>query len=217
MLRSVWERHWCERRESIFEHVCSFYRKFLIANQLRFYIERYFPREGIFMEMGSGTCESSVKIAKKNRTLGALDFSATALAIAKKNGIMHFYIQADIFSLPFKEESIDGIWNVGVMEHFTEKELLQILKEFNRVLRAGAHCILLWPWIIAPSHLLFSTYERISRKLGTHIQVFPPSPSMFKHRKPIKDVLREAGFVDVKFHPPFFDLTHWVVVGRKIR
>lgn len=211
----TWEAHWREKRERIFERVCSFYRKCFIANQVRVHVERYFPREGIFLEMGAGTCESSVKITRGKRILGAVDFSASALAIAKENAFMHFYIQADIFSLPFRDSSVNGIWNVGVMEHFTREELLKILKEFNRVLRKGGYCILLWPWIIAPSHLIFNTYEWIIRKLGTNIQVFPASPSMFKHRKPVESILKEAGFGDIRFHHPLLDLTHWVVVGRK--
>lgn len=214
----IWDEHWAKKkgvRNIIFEKVVSFYRRSLIATQVRVYIDRYFPQIGIFLELGSGTSESSIRILKRNRLLGAVDFSPYALSRAKKISVVDFYIQADIFKLPLKDESIDGIWNVGVMEHFTEDELIQILREFNRVLRENRCCILFWPWILAPSHLIFSSYERILKGIGIHKQIFPETHSMFKRHKTVEKILKKAGFVEIKFHPPLFDLTHWVVVGCK--
>jgi len=215
--RKTWERYWAEKesRNSILENIFSLYRRSLIATQVCIYVERYFPQKGIYMELGSGTSETSVKILRRNRILGAVDFSSHALSRARKISIMDFYIQADIFKLPLKDESIDGIWNVGVMEHFTEVELIQILKEFNRVLKNDRFCVLFWPWILAPSHIIFGTYERILRKMRIYKQIFPDAPSMFKRKEYVKKLMKKAGFADVRFHPPLFDFTHWVVVGHK--
>ena len=216
--REIWERYWAEKkglRNLILENIFSLYRKSLIATQVCIYVERYFPQKGICLELGSGTSEASVKISKRNRILGAVDFSSHALSIARKISIMDFYIQADIFKLPLKDESIDGIWNVGVMEHFTEVELIQILKEFIRVLKNDRFCILFWPWTLAPSHIIFGTYERILRKMRIYKQIFPDAPSMFKRKEYVKKLMKKAGFADVRFHPPLFDFTHWVVVGHK--
>ena len=215
--KEVWVGYWNKRgMRSFLNKAISLYRKFFIAIQVCIYVDRYFPKRGIFLEMGSGTTETSIKIPKRNRILGAVDLSFYILLKAKNISKMDFYIQADIFKLPLKDESIDGIWNVGVMEHFTENELIQILIEFNQVLRTGSYCILFWPWVLAPSHLIFNSYERIFRKIGIYKQVFPEAPSMFKHRRPVEEIMRKAGFDEIKCHPPLFDLTHWVVVGRKL-
>lgn len=177
---------------------------------------RYFPLKGTFLELGSGTSEASIRISKQNRMLGAVDFSSYALSRAKKIPLIDFCLQADILSLPLKNASIDGIWNVGVMEHFTQDELVKILQEFNRVLRKDGCCVLFWPWVLAPSHLIFNAYERILGKIGIHKQVFPKTYSMFKRRRAIEGMMIKAGFMEVNFHPPLFDFTHWVVVGNKV-
>ena len=214
----IWDRHWTKKkgmRNLFFDKAATFYRKYLIATQVRVYVERYFSLKGTFLELGSGTSETSIRISKQNRMLGAVDFSSYALSSAKKSRIMDFCIQADILRLPLKTASIDGIWNVGVMEHFTRDELVKILREFNRVLREDGCCVLFWPWALAPSHLIFSSYETILGKIGIHKQVFPKTYSMFKRRKAVEEIMLKAGFMEVNFHPPLFDFTHWVVVSKK--
>lgn len=51
---------------------------------------------------------------------------------------MDIRLSGDISSLPFPDHSVDGIWNVGVMEHFEHADIYLILREFGRILRAGA-------------------------------------------------------------------------------
>lgn len=215
----IWSRYWTKKkgiRNFIFEKAVGFYRQYLIATQVRVYVERHFPLKGIFLELGSGTSETSIRILKQNRMLGAVDFSSYALSRAKKSPLIDFCIRADIFKLPLKDASVDGIWNVGVMEHFTRDENIKILHEFNRVLIKDGCCVLFWPWALAPSHIIFSSYERILGKIGIHKQVFPKTYSMLKRRRAVEGIMIKAGFMEVKFHPPLFDLTHWVVVGHKL-
>lgn len=232
--KKVWDKHWSGRRwrgsgsgSSLFERVSSFYRRNFIARQVRTYTDRYFPREGFFLECGSGTSESSSRIPRRGRRLFcAVDFSYKALSMAKKERSekgtrMDFFVQADNFNLPFKDESVDGIWNVGVREHFGEDELVEILAEFKRVLKKNRCCVLFWLWVLAPSHLLFSSYEKIQGWRGIDKKLFPDSPSMFKRwgssggSSRVVRRLEEMRFAEIKFHPPLFDLTHWAVVLRK--
>lgn len=217
--KETWDKHWFAKNEIknlIFERSVSFYRKYLTGTQVCTHVNRYFSKKGIFLEMGSGTCESSYRVSKQDRSLGAVDISEYALLRARSTSKMDFFIQADIFKLPLKNSSIDGIWNVGVMEHFSKEDLIKILNEFNRVLKKNSYCILFWPWTIAPSHIIFSSYEKIFRIVGIYKQVFPRATSMFKHRKSIENMLKVAGFSNVTFHLPLFDFTHVVVVGHKL-
>jgi ubiquinone/menaquinone biosynthesis C-methylase UbiE len=70
----------------------------------------------------------------------------------------------DIFSLPFQDNSIDGLWNVGVMEHFTHDQIDAILREFRRVLKPHGRIVLLWP-------ATFSIPQRILRVLEWFINL----------------------------------------------
>lgn len=143
---SVWLQHWSEKNQrSIWQRFFSFYRKAVFARTVRFFTDRYFPPSGILVEAGSGTSETSMRIDKHNgaRTLVAVDI--VRFVLEQCHPVMDAKLAGDIFRLPFKENSVDGIWNVGVMEHFTQEQIDQILGEFHRVLRPRAPMILLWP------------------------------------------------------------------------
>jgi SAM-dependent methyltransferase len=86
--------------------------------------------------------------------------------------VMDVKICGDVFALPFADNSVDGIWNVGVMEHFTHDQIDRILTEFHRVLKPGARVILLWP-------AAFSPPQRILRVLEWFINM-RPRPAKFR-------------------------------------
>jgi ubiquinone/menaquinone biosynthesis C-methylase UbiE len=73
--------------------------------------------------------------------------------------------RADIFDMPFAEDSFDLVWNEGVLEHFEDAGVVRALQEMGRVSRgfvlvdvpyAGAKGYMLskswmqahgqWPW-----------------------------------------------------------------------
>lgn len=67
-----------------------------------------------------------------NKTL--LDLNPLAINIAKKafgkmNSNAQFFI-ADMFNMPFKNETYDIVFNSGVIEHFDKKERSRALKEY---------------------------------------------------------------------------------------
>lgn len=112
------------------------------------FIDKYFKDSGIFIEMGSGSSQTSVLINKRSRKFYALDFAFDAVAHARFIPVMDGGIQGNLFSLPFSNDSIDGIWNLGVMEHFTDSEIDTILTEFYRTLKPASYAILFWPPLI---------------------------------------------------------------------
>jgi SAM-dependent methyltransferase len=76
-------------------------------------------------------------------------------------------IRATIFATPFRSDSIDGIWNLGVMEHFSESEIQRSLQEFRRVLKPDGVIILFWPaeknlsrWILGPIESFVTGWRR---------------------------------------------------------
>ncbi len=133
-----WERFWNSHFESGFiQKLLYIIRTRLIARSVRHFVERYFPDQGIFVEAGSGSSQSSSGIYKRSRRLYSLDVVYEALSHARQVPVMDGGIQSDIFVLPFPDDSVDGIWNLGVIEHFTDGEIDRILTEFSRVLKKG--------------------------------------------------------------------------------
>ena len=90
-----------------------------------------------FMEAGCGTSNIALVLAKDGAKCFQLDLSSNAMTISKevfaKGGEKGFLIQGDLFHLPFEDDSLDLVWNVGVLEHFTEDLQDDILKEMIRV------------------------------------------------------------------------------------
>lgn len=141
-----WTEHWAgDKQQSAPQRFFSFYRRAVFARTVAWFIERYFPESGVLLEAGSGTAESSMRIRKHagRRVLVAVDLVLPV--VAHCHPVMDVRVAADVFRLPFADASVDGIWNVGVMEHFTHDLIDAMLGEFRRVLRPGAPLLLLWP------------------------------------------------------------------------
>jgi len=196
--KNTWNEHWISIKNSPFEKILTFIRFNIIAKELSNIIEDYFPQEGFFIDAGSGTSQTAIKIKKKNRKLIALDISHPILEYAKKqNTKIDSFINSDILKLPFKNSSIHGIWNLGVMEHFSLQEINNILNEFSRVLKKNGIFIAFWPATYGPVNILFSSLEFLLRKKH---KFFPNEPSLLKSKKWLKNIIKNNNnFELVKF------------------
>lgn len=92
----------------------------------------------VYLEIGCGPGFFAQYIAKKCDIVIGVDFSLTALKIAKKmfdkKKIKNYLlIHGDILNLPIKRETIDIIYGGGVIEHFTETQ--QCVDELYRVIK----------------------------------------------------------------------------------
>ena len=153
-VENEWDVHWkSEEKKGTREGIATFVREDIFAPTVDHFIQEYFSPSGICVEAGCGSAETSIKIEKKRRVLIALDISSEALKRARRIKVFDKYIKADIMKMPFKEDSVSGIWNLGVMEHFHEPEIQKILKEFHRVLKPGGRVILFWPADYSSSQL----------------------------------------------------------------
>jgi hypothetical protein len=103
------------------------------------------------------------------------------------------------------------------MEHFTETEILQILNEFNRVLKAGGKIVLFWPPVFGLTVGALTALHWIMHRLGSQLQLHPPELTRVRSRKQIQAYLTGAGFSLVEFYFGPRDLfTHAVIVGQKV-
>ncbi len=76
-----------------------------------------------------------------NLNITLLDISREVLDWNKKlfglSKISANYIEGDIFSMPFADETFDLVFNTGVLEHFSEHEQISMTREIARVLKPG--------------------------------------------------------------------------------
>ncbi len=189
-----WDVHWRAQRRSLFGRICSLYRRHIRARSVAYHFERFFPPAGVFAECGSGSSETSCRIKVRQRTLVAIDFSSEALLRASRRPQIKHCVQADIRSLPFEDQSLDGIWNLGVMEHFPEDEQRSILGEFRRVLKIGGRLMLWWPPRVATDHLLLSPFG----------WSFPAEPGRLAPSA-MREICQSSGFSDVNVCFPLSD------------
>jgi SAM-dependent methyltransferase len=215
---AAWDRFWTSHFTSASAHgALSFIRKNLIARGLRRLFARYFPEQGIFVEMGSGSSETSARLTAAGRTLICLDFSLPPLLRARTMPPISQAVQGDLYRLPFADDSLDGLWNLGVMEHFTEAELEVILEEFRRVLKPGGRCLLLWPprigWYKACAVGIETVLGLMKRK---KVVLYPGELTLYTSRKRLEAWCGRHGFsVKRASHTPFDLFTYVVVVIDK--
>jgi ubiquinone/menaquinone biosynthesis C-methylase UbiE len=119
--------------------------------------------------------------------------------------------------LPFGDNSFDGVYNLGVMEHFTNDEIRTILTEFHRVTKPGGKILLFWPHSKATSVLVLGLWHRFSEWFSSRSEpLHPPEVSLLLGKKHAVEYLSQSGFdlSDYSFGPSDF-FVQAVVVGCK--
>lgn len=214
-----WSQHWSkENQQSISQKFFSFYRKFIFARTVKYFLDRYFPKAGVFVEAGSGTAETSLRVNKfgGDRLLVAVDIVLPVLSMC--HPIMDVRICGDIFHLPFRDASIDGIWNFGVMEHFTQDQINQIMREFYRVLRPEGRIILFWPATDSVPQKILRLLEKIIniRKKQDKFQFHPDEISQLTSMRDGRNVLARNSFDTIYIDYGFRSLMAFkTLVGEK--
>jgi SAM-dependent methyltransferase len=215
-----WSDHWSvENQAHLAQRFFSFYRKVVFARAVNYFLEGYFPDRGVFVEAGAGTGETSSRVAKHGgaRFLVAVD---VLMAVLRQcHPIMDVRLCADIFSLPFQNGSIDGIWNVGVMEHFTREQIDIALREFHRVPKHGGRVILLWPSTTSvPQQMLRLVEWLINHGAnGKRFRFHPDEISQLSSSREGRGVLRRNGFRPLHIDTgPRSAMAFMTLVGEKL-
>mgnify|MGYP001586531668 CR=1 FL=1 len=215
-----WDEYWTKKKttsQAIYRGIASFYRQFIIKRALNHFIEQEFKKGSILLHAGSGAGQVDEDIINKYK-ITALDLSKEALKLYKVyNGSKANLMLASIFNIHAKPATYDGIYNLGVMEHFTKDEDIKILKEFSRVLKDDGKIVLFWPPKFGISvAFLNTTHFILNSILKRNIKLHPDEISLIESKKQAGEVLKTGGFKMTRFYFGPRDLfTYCVVVAKK--
>lgn len=218
--QNEWDLYWIAKEKTsghIYDFIADFYRKFIIKGALNYFIKKHFTVNAKVLHAGCGSGQVDTDIAKFIKIV-ALDSSREALKLYKQN-IKKYYqtTYGDIRALPLTDNSFDGIYNLGVLEHFNKNEINKILKEFYRVLKPGGKIIIFWPPKFGPSVIfLNSIHYLINNILQKKIRLHPMEISLLNSQQEAVKIFKIHGFKikEIYFGPK--DLfTYIVIVGEK--
>ena len=92
---------------------------------------------------GAGWATRLAKVEGNAQRAVGLDFSRTALVLARKHTPQILWVQADGTALPIADGTFDRLFCNGALEHFPDVN--KGLREIARILRAGSTAVLIVP------------------------------------------------------------------------
>ena len=194
-----WDQYWkhsrgAERSRRVYAIIASLYRRTFIRPRLQRVLRRTFRRGSHLLHAGCGGGEVDRRLHERMR-ITALDISADALRLYQTNnpavyGLRH----GDILALPYAASSFDGYYSLGVVEHFTEPQILRILSEALRVVRHGGKVVLFWPHARATSVRVLGLAHRLMTRMGNTTELHPAEVSLLTSRAMAERYLNLSGF-----------------------
>lgn len=217
-----WNVYWGNQSENkgIYELIAEFYRKFIIKRTLNHFVNKYFKQRSEILHAGCGSGRVDEDISQ-TMSITALDISKKALEIYSKiNKSKCKIMLGSIFDIPAVDNTFDGIYNLGVMEHFTLKEIHKILLEFNRVLKKDGIMIIFWPPEFGLTVLVLKIINPvvavINAVLNKDIKLHPKEISRVISKKQIINIFEKANFKVIKYYfGPMDFFTHSIIIARK--
>jgi dolichol-phosphate mannosyltransferase len=217
-----WDSYWANKDNKpvylAYDLAAAFYRKFIIRPSLNRMLRKYFSVQANVLHAGCGSGQVDTDVGAVLR-ITALDISPIALGIYRKANPHHeSLMHGSIFAISVPSGTFDGIYNLGVMEHFTEDEILRIMSEFRRVLKPGGRVVLFWPPEFGLSVFALKVIHFVLNNLmKKEVSLHPPEISRLQSRSQAVDFLRRSGFSlkDYVFGPRDA-FTYVVLVGEKI-
>lgn len=146
-----WDQYWTNAvtaRRGLYARLAEFYRLHIIARAAAPLLRRYLP-DGPgrhYLHAGCGSGGSDQRWRLDHAVVHALDISLIGLQVnrARQLSFRQWQVCGDLFRLPYRAQTMDGVFNFGVMEHFDEAQLQQLFAEFRRVLKPDGRVVLFW-------------------------------------------------------------------------
>ena len=216
-----WDEYWKDQKNlggTVYATIAAVYRKMIIKRTLNHFAGRYFAAGAEVLHAGCGGGQVDVDLARRVRITG-LDISVNALNLYQRtNGVGCRVLHGSIFKIPLGAGSMDGIYNLGVMEHFTEPDIDRILAEFRRVLRDNGRIIIFWPPEFGTSVVFLKgvtwTLENVFRR--KNVRLHPDEITRVRSRGHVTRIFERNGFRVARYYfgPKDF-FTHSIIVAEK--
>ena len=194
----AWDEYWLKPKSPLFRiygGIASLYRKYLIKRNLDRLLTDQFPQYSRLLHAGCGSGQVDTDVTGEHSVV-AFDLSAPALKIYERvHTDPHDLVRGTIFSIPIKNSSLDGIYHLGVMEHFAEQEIQQILSEFHRILKPGGKMVVFWPPKFGLSvGVLTLVHFVLNRILRRGVKLHPDEITLLRSRSHAVELFARARF-----------------------
>lgn len=222
-MREDWDAYWAGQghtkpERSAYDVIARFYRNHLIKPTLNRVLRDVFKPGSRLLHAGCGGGEVDADVVDLMKVT-ALDISPKAVALYRSRyGQKAKVVEGNIFELGRPvPDTFEGIYNLGVMEHFTPEQIVEIFRQFHQRLDAGGRIVILWPPVFGLSvialHIIHFVLNGILRR---GVALHPAEPTKVRSRKHAQGLLEQAGFelVDYRFGPSDA-FTYCIVVGAK--
>ena len=145
------------------------------------------------MHAGCGSGRVDVDL-QRDMDLTAADISLRVLERYTRNvPRAHRIEHADVLALPFADDSFDGAYNLGVVEHFSGDEIRRHFRELARVVRPGGKILIFWPHARATSVAVLKAAHWILKRRADGVRLHPPEISLLASRAELDGLARELG------------------------
>ena len=191
-----WDNYWNKQKtisNKVYYNIAYIYRVIFIKSRLNCFINKNFNKNLNILHAGCGTGHVDSYISEEYN-LTAIDISKEAitqynLRVPKAKSVKHM----SIFETDFENDSFDGIYNLGVMEHFTQPEIINILIEMKRILKKDGKILLFWPHQYATSVIFLKIIKKLYKTLGKSISFHPKEVSLMKNKEMISNICENTG------------------------
>lgn len=190
-----WDAYWSRASSSgnrWYQAIATLYRRLVITSRLTHEVRRLFLPGQSVLHAGCGSGhvdlfnQDRVRITAVDTSLRALDVYSRCVPCAAE--VRH----ASIFDLPFPDATFDGVYHLGVIEHFSGEEIQLIFGELRRVLKPDGQMLIFWPHCCATSVAVLGLWHRLAGKGA--LPLHPPEISLNQGKVWTKDLLESCGF-----------------------
>lgn len=217
-----WDHYWEGRgirsKRYAYDLIATYYRRILLKPDLNHFIKKYFVKNAKVLHAGCGGGEVDSDIQNYLK-ITALDFSQNALKKYKKRyGGSKSIVLGDIRNLKFDKSSFDGIYNLGVLEHFEISDIENILNNFHRVLKKDGTIIIFWPPEYGISVFVFKALIFVLKYIFfiRNVEFHPPEVSRLRSKKRTEVLFKKCGFRIIEYYFGWRDLfTNVAIVAKK--
>ncbi len=188
-------------------------------------VKKYLPKGSTVLEGGCGTGHLVDALAFWGYKSTGIDYAEKTVALIKRVRSDLDVVLGDVRKLPFEDNSFDGYFSLGVIEHFWDG-YAPIMAEIKRVLKPGGYLFLSFPCISRMDKILiwFKRYPLYaSEKAPDDFYQFALNIDT------VKDCFEKSGFVHRhtslkggllglnRFHPVFGRLNTFLVSSNIVK